>query len=307
MTPIHHAENTLPKVTIGLPVFNGEDYIELALQSLLSQTFTDFELIISDNGSQDATPDICARYAELDPRVTYFREEENRGAAWNYNRLVAEARGEYFKWASHDDLCAPDFLLRCMQAMDSSPDCVLCFTHSCFIDADGDDIGLYYDRLNISQTYPHQRIRRLARALRYCNSIFGLIRLYELKKTNLIGGYLSSDITLLTELALLGKFCQVEEFCFYRRKHEKMSMLANKNKSDLRAWFDPSQRNVKDYSVKKRLHKERYKAVLRSKIDLHHKIMCLFTIFVDRYYRMWFKKRFSADLQSITLLRDEKN
>jgi glycosyltransferase involved in cell wall biosynthesis len=283
MSPKHYSENTLPKVTIGLPVSNGADYIELALQSLLSQSFTDFELIISDNGSQDATPEICAHYAQLDPRITYFREEKNRGASWNYNRLVAEAKGEYFKWASHDDLCAPEFLARCVQAMDSCSDIVLCFAYSNFIDADGANIGLYFDRLGINQTYPHQRIGRLARKLRYCNSIFGLIRLSELKKTELIGIYLSSDITLLTELALLGKFYQVEEFLFYRRMHEKMSMVANKNKSDLRAWFDPSQRNVKDYNVRRRVHKEKYKAVLRSEIGLHHKVMCLFTIFVHRY------------------------
>ncbi len=293
-----------PKVTIGLPVFNGEDFLEPALQSLLNQSFTDFELIISDNGSDDATPGICEHYEKLDPRVRYIKEQKNRGAAWNYNRLVAEAKGEYFKWASHDDICTSDFLGVSVKSLDDNPDAVLCYAHSFFIDADGVPIGVYYDKLDIRQSHPYQRIRRLSRTLCYCNSIFGLIRLRELKKTNLIGNYLSSDVTLLTELALLGRFYQVEEFLFLRRKHEKMSTEANRKKSDLRAWFDPTQRNVKEYSVKKRLNKEKYKAVLRSDITIYDKVLCLLSLYIDKYKRKWSRRKFVVDIQAITRMED---
>ena len=95
------------KVTIGIPVYNGEDFLEKAVDSLLSQTYEDFELIISDNASTDRTEEICRRYAAQDPRVKYVRNTENLGAAKNYNQLVDMAKGEYFKWAAHDDICLP--------------------------------------------------------------------------------------------------------------------------------------------------------------------------------------------------------
>ena len=96
----------VPRVSIGLPVYNGENYMAAAIDSLLAQTFTDFELIISDNASTDATEQICRDYAHRDGRIRYYREEVNRGAAWNFTHTFELARGEYFKWHAHDDLCA---------------------------------------------------------------------------------------------------------------------------------------------------------------------------------------------------------
>jgi glycosyltransferase involved in cell wall biosynthesis len=93
-----------PKVSIGMPVFNGEPFIREALDSLLAQTFTDFELIISDNGSTDGTEKICREYAASDPRIRYVRQPENRGAVFNFQYVLTEARGEYFMWAAHDDI-----------------------------------------------------------------------------------------------------------------------------------------------------------------------------------------------------------
>src|SRR5919112_5909956 len=102
-----------PRVTIGLPVYNGERFLEQALDGLLAQTFTDFELIISDNASTDRTPEICQAYAARDSRIRYVRQPENIGAGPNHNILVPMARGEYFKWASHDDLYDPDLVAKC--------------------------------------------------------------------------------------------------------------------------------------------------------------------------------------------------
>ena len=99
-----------PKVSIGMPVYNGEGYIQSAIESILQQDFTDFELIISDNGSNDKTQAICKQFAQIDSRVIYHRSDRNRGAAWNYNRLFDLSRGEYFKWQAHDDLCRPQFI-----------------------------------------------------------------------------------------------------------------------------------------------------------------------------------------------------
>src|SRR4051794_35048945 len=110
-----------PQVSIGLPVFNGERYLASALDCLINQDFDDFELIISDNASTDATESICRDYAEKDKRIRYFRNEANIGATQNYNRVFELASGEYFKWASHDDECHPSLIRRCLETFAESP------------------------------------------------------------------------------------------------------------------------------------------------------------------------------------------
>jgi glycosyltransferase involved in cell wall biosynthesis len=100
-----------PLVTIGLPVYNGEKYLSLALDSLLAQTFTDFELVISDNYSTDGTEKICKEYAKKDERIKYYRQSENIGIFKNF--LFVKNKGvksKYFMWAAHDDLWDKDWL-----------------------------------------------------------------------------------------------------------------------------------------------------------------------------------------------------
>ena len=98
----------VPLVSIGMPVFNGEDYVEAALDSILTQTFTNFELIISDNASTDRTEEICNDFADSDDRIRYYRQEKNLGAAANFNRVFELSSGKYFKWAAHDALQSLD-------------------------------------------------------------------------------------------------------------------------------------------------------------------------------------------------------
>jgi len=99
-----------PKVSIGMPVYNGSPFIREALDSLLNQTFTDFELIISDNASTDETESICREYAAKDPRIRYVRQPENRGALLNFRFVLDEAVGTYFMWAAADDRRGEEFL-----------------------------------------------------------------------------------------------------------------------------------------------------------------------------------------------------
>jgi glycosyltransferase involved in cell wall biosynthesis len=94
----------IPKVSIGMPVFNGEQYIHKALNSLIAQTFTDYELIISDNASTDSTELICREYAAKDNRVRYVRQDSNLGGPANFKFVLDEAVGEYFMWAASDDI-----------------------------------------------------------------------------------------------------------------------------------------------------------------------------------------------------------
>src|SRR3989304_6465989 len=116
-----------PLVSVGLPVFNGNKYIEQAIDSILAQTYQNFELIISDNASNDRTQEICQAFVARDKRIKYFRNDKNLGAAPNFNNVFNLSSGKYFKWAAYDDLLAPDFLSRCIDVLESMPDVVLCF------------------------------------------------------------------------------------------------------------------------------------------------------------------------------------
>lgn len=237
------AEQTTPLVTIGMPVYNGQAYLEEALNSILAQTFTDFELIISDNASTDRTEDLCRSYAARDARIRYVRNPVNLGAARNYNRLVDLARGKYFKWASHDDLIEPDFLERCVAVLEADPGVVLAYARNMMIDAQGHVMHHYEDRFHLPSDRPAVRFRGFFAAPGMCNPVFGLIRLDTLRRTSRIGAYRASDRVLLGHLALLGKFHEVPAHLFYRRMHDNMSMKANSTDKAIAAWFDPASKH----------------------------------------------------------------
>jgi len=120
-------ENT-PTVSIGMPVYNGEPFIRDALDSLLGQTFIDFELIISDNASTDNTEKICREYASKDERIRYIRQTENRGASANFQFVLNEAVGEYFIWAAADDLQSKEFLEIQVESLKKNNEIVLITT-----------------------------------------------------------------------------------------------------------------------------------------------------------------------------------
>lgn len=209
-----------PRVSIGLPVYNGERYIAEALDSIISQTYTDFELIISDNASTDRTEEICRDYVSRDGRISYHRNETNKGAAWNYNRVFALSQGDYFKWASHDDRCAPTFLERCVEVLDRFPEVMVAYPRTAVIDERGEIIEIKEDDLPLDSPDVVERFSSCLKPMKLChNVIFGLIRRNFLAGTRLIGTYLASDRCLVAELSLYGPFKEVPERLFFRRKH----------------------------------------------------------------------------------------
>ena len=159
----HQDRGATARVSIGLPVYNGEDFLEEALDSLLGQTYGDFELIISDNASTDRTQEICERYASSDPRIRYRRNAENIGPIENSNLTFQIARTEYFRFAAHDDRCAPTMLERLVEEMDRHPEVVNCYSASVLIDADGRQTGFSY-RNDAFVGRPRRRLGRPAKA-----------------------------------------------------------------------------------------------------------------------------------------------
>jgi len=207
-----------PRLSIGLPVYNGAEFLAEALDALLGQTYEDFELIISDNASIDATAAICHRYAAQDPRIRYIRQARNIGAGPNHNVVVHAARGELFKWAGHDDLYSPNMLERCIAALDEHPDVVLASCWSTLIDRSGNTLRQVVDYRATDSPRAPERFRDLLFALGGDDD-YGVIRLDILRRTPLTGSHYHADRTLVAELALHGRFLRIPEPLYFRRDH----------------------------------------------------------------------------------------
>jgi glycosyltransferase involved in cell wall biosynthesis len=228
-----------PRVSVGMPLYNAERFLAQTLDSILGQSFRDFEVVLSDNGSTDRTEQICREYAAKDSRIRYYRNEVNRGAAWNHNRVFELSRGEYFKWNSYDDLLAPEFLERCVAELDRDHSVVLCCSKVMDIDGGGQSMTVKGSKASTC-AQPHERFRALIHKAHTCEEIYGLMRSEILKRTPLIGAYTSSDQNLLAELALHGQFREVPEVLFFHRWHEASSYTLWPDGSARWLWFDPS-------------------------------------------------------------------
>ena len=243
---LNNKPTDIPTVSIGLPVYNGENFIEEAIESVLAQTFQDYELVISDNASTDATQIICQRYAQQDSRIRYSRSPVNQGPAWNYNQVFELARGTYFKWAAHDDVFEPTFLERVLERLIQNPTAVLGFSQVDVIEQAAGLIRPYNVEMDLGSARPAQRFKETISLKHRCYEIFGLVRRDVLAKTSLIGAYAGSDRVLLSRLVLEGAFEIVPEPLFKAREHgsQSIAMLRKPRHRHFRmhdyaVWFDP--------------------------------------------------------------------
>ncbi len=285
-----------PRVSIGLPVYNGANFLSEALLTLLGQTFPDFELIVSDNGSDDGTADIVQAHARRDARIRYYRNAVNRGAAWNFNRLVELARGEYFMWAAHDDVWAPDFIARCVESLDAHPECVLCYSRTQVVGVDRTFIKEIPVNPRLSAPAPH---RRFAAIWRYPPqvSVFGLIRMDALRNTRLIGDFPSADRVLAGELALAGPFVAVDEPLFFYRRHDAQSTGSRYTTKRSRcSWYNPLKAGRPTFP-QWRLLGEHLRSILRMPLPLMGRLRCLLTL-------LRWSVRFRRELASNLILQD---
>jgi len=224
---------TAPTLTIGLPVFNGAPFLQATVESVLSQSFRDFELLISDNASTDDTEAIGRAVAAIDPRVTYRRNATNLGLVRNLNLLVPYARGRLFKWAAADDILRPGYLERCVATIDAAPDVVLAYPQTEFVDAEGATLDLDDPGWHLVSDDPSERLLYAIRAEQFVNAILGVIRTDALRRTRLIAPYAGGDYRLLAELSVMGKFVEIPERLYVRRIHAGSS----KGNADDSAWL----------------------------------------------------------------------
>ncbi|WP_084399106.1 glycosyltransferase family 2 protein [Henriciella aquimarina] len=213
------------RVTLAMPVYNGANFIAEAIESILAQTWTDFELIVTDNASDDETRAIVERFASADERVRYVRNERNIGAAANYNRGFELGSGEYIKWCAHDDRLSPNFLEACVATLDADPSLAVAFASTTGIDLEGNEIpptGL--ETQSILSDDPAQRFREAITMSGTCFPIFGVFRRDQLERSTLHRSYYGSDRALLAEMAIFGGYKRVEEAIFYNREHPVRSI-----------------------------------------------------------------------------------
>jgi len=247
-----------PKVSIGLPVFNGESYVGEAIESILEQSFEDFELIISDNASSDGTEDICREFARRDARVQYCRNESNVGVARNWTKLVEMSSGRYFKWVAHDDVQGGELLAKCVEPLDRDPTVVLSYPRARKIDEYGRLRGGKPGRwVHGMSPSPSERYREVMRLTTFGLPVFALMRRNLVARTKVYRPYPGSPHVMLSELALYGRFFEVPEYLVFTREHSGRYSGTKQSTREKLAWFDPGQtrlafpqwQRLKDYLV----------------------------------------------------------
>jgi glycosyltransferase involved in cell wall biosynthesis len=280
-------DTNAPLVSIGLAVYNGEDFLEEAIDSILTQTITNFELILSDNASTDRTEEICRRYAAQDSRVRYVRNEKNIGGANNENQTFRLSRGKYFRWAADDDVCAPDLLEKCIAVLEMHPEVVLCYSGIIIINEHGTETERIMPDKALAPR-PTDRMFDLYMLTHNCETTYGLIRSDVIRKTELQVNYTDSDRTFLVELSLYGPYFQIPEYLFYKRYHPGMSTAQYSNWRERMAWFFPEDPNRLDFP-----HWSQFfhylRIITRAPLSIGERLRAygLMIYWVSRYRRWW--------------------
>lgn len=267
--------DTLPKVSIGVPIFNAEKYLEQSLDSILSQTYRNFELIISDNASTDASAEICRRYVARDARVYYHRNSRNQGATLNFRKVVQLSSGQYFLWAAHDDMFAPEYVARCVEILQRYPDVALCYSKAIEINEEGKPLVRTEQILAADSPRAHQRFRELIRMDHSCESMFGVIRADVLKRTSIHGDFPDSDRCMLAEVALCGRFYQLPDLLFFHREHAEQVTRQFPSRQERMARLNPERHLLMVFPYFRQF-REYIVAIQRTPLSRRERIRCYY-------------------------------
>jgi glycosyltransferase involved in cell wall biosynthesis len=296
--------HSTPLLSVGLFVYNGERFLEEALHSILNQTFTDFELIISDNASTDRTSEIAEAYAKRDSRIRYYRSEKNMGAGWNARRVYELATGKYFRWTAVDDLLEPDLLRRCVEILESDPDCVVAYASTKEVDENGTFIKNYVTPMKADSNDPVARFRAMLLSPHRCYQIFGVMRMSALHQIPPQGVYVNADGVLLARMSLLGRFYEVPEHLFINRHHSGQSeytlpvrltqprfRLINRfGTLPTPEWWDPAKTRALTFPEFRQLL-EFFLSIYRAPLSAGPKLRCYFMLlpWIDIHFRRMLK------------------
>jgi glycosyltransferase involved in cell wall biosynthesis len=279
------------KVAIGMPVWNGEQFVSEAIESILGQTYGDLELVISDNASTDGTAEICSAYAKQDGRIRYIRQEKNIGAAPNHNEVFRRSSGPYFKWACHDDVLAPEFIHECVRVLDADEAAAVCCPATVLINQDGSPVSYSSQDKGMVDSYgnvwqveqnvrltspdPADRFTAVLCDINWCFEIYGLIRRSALEQISIMPSYYGGDKVVLAELSFTGRYHLLEAPLFYRRCHPGQS--SSPQTSRYRAmWISGRQRQWVPTQLK--LMTSYMRAVVRAELTPGQRVRCFSAI-----------------------------
>ena len=272
-----------PLVGLGMPVFNGERFLAQAIESVLSQSYGNLELVICDNASTDETEKICREAAGRDSRVRYFRNAENIGAYPNFNRTFELTRGKYFKWAAHDDVLDPEYLSVCVEAMEAHPEAVVCQSQLDFIDASGNKIGVCSTDLEEAESSkPHVRFAAAALKAHDCYDIMAVFRRDILANSILLISFHGADRALIAQLSLDGPFLHLDRPLLQVRDHQDRYTRSKTKPKDRAVWHDARLKGKLTFPIW-RLYREYWVMLARSKVGVTTKFLC-----ASQLLRWWF-------------------
>ena len=258
----------VPRVTIGVPAYNAARFLAVALDSLVSQTYADLEIIVVDNASTDATGDIVRDFAARDPRIRYVRNPQNIGAGRNFIRCVELTRTELFRWQSADDYSAPTFVERCVAVLDAHPDVAQAYPRAVLVDENGVELERYDEKISTLADSPRERYLHVMRSIALVNALYGVMRTDLLRRTAIHGAYLGADVVVQEEIALYGKIWEIPEYLYFRRMHaaaHSAMSVAEKN-----TFFNPGKPGRRELTAWRQL-RERLGSVWRSPLSMGDK------------------------------------
>lgn len=236
----------VPRVCIGIPVYNGERYLAATVEACLAQTHHDLEVVIADNASTDGTAEIARGFVERDPRVRYAHFSEHVGVADSFTRTFRECRSEYFKWAASDDLTDPTFVEKAVAVLDAQPDVVVCYSEAAVVDETGAIVRRDDFVLDLDDPRPSTRFRRLVMAppkRHGAHEQYGVIRADAMRRTGVMSTHVCGDRVLLAQLTLLGRLVRLPEVLFFNRDHDGRSQRDGRPKarpgSIVTSWLPP--------------------------------------------------------------------
>jgi glycosyltransferase involved in cell wall biosynthesis len=261
-----------PLVSVGVPVYNGADCLAQTLDALLAQDLDDFEVIVCDNASQDATGEIAKDYAARDSRFRYYRNQRNLGLSGNFNRAFELSRGKYFKWWAHDDWHPSHLLRTCIAVLERDPAAVICASAVAVTDDEGEVFEEWHPSVDLRSPAPHIRFHRLIWTLGETHPLFAVMRADALRRTPLYRPFVGGDRVLLAQLALMGPIWQLDEVMHhYRQPRMRPEARQRADRPSQAVILDPANQGRLP-SRTWRLCYEHLRLAARAPVAPHHKL-----------------------------------
>jgi glycosyltransferase involved in cell wall biosynthesis len=289
--------NSRPPVGIGIPVFNGENYLSEAINSVLDQSYADLEVFICDNASTDKTEDICREFARKDPRIHYVRNTENIGAAKNYDLVWHRSENTFFKWLAHDDRLLPNFVEQTVEVLEADSSIILCNGVVDYIDEHGEHMGYYKSVIRDADSDdPAARFAAIILRMHTCVDFFGMIKREFMVGSLLHQAYRGSDRAFLAQMALRGRFFQIASPLVQMRQHPNQYSKMKNVRQQL-AWQDPDRERTQEIAVL-RMYKV-YKELVASEVLSETDRNACRNVLRRFWFQSWPIPRLAAELLSV--------